>query len=253
MRQGRKLLKLLSTGGFRRGLRHGVAAAIEHRAVLKGVPMATLIDVGANVGQFSLLCRTDRPDLRIHAFEPLTRPANKYLELFKDDSQTVLHRCALGPESTATSMYVSGRDDSSSLLLITEEQTSFAAGTATVGTELVVVSRLDEILAENDIVRPALLKLDVQGYELQALLGCGRLLDRIDSVYVEVSFVTLYLGQALADEIVQFLFANGFSLTAVNNPVFDPGGRCMQADFLFRRRPSTEVNAPSQVRETQIA
>jgi FkbM family methyltransferase len=253
LRQGRKLLKLISSAGFRRGLRFGVAAAIEHRAVMQSIPMATLIDVGANVGQFSLLCRTERPTIWIHAFEPLSRPAEKYVRLFKDDARTVLHRCALGPEATATSMYVSGRDDSSSLLLITEEQTRFAPGTATIGTESIAVCRLDEILSEEDIIKPALLKLDVQGYELQALLGCGRLLDQIDFVYVEVSFVTLYLGQALADDVVQFLFSNGFSLAAVNNPVFDRGGRCMQADFLFRRVHGSTADVAPALQAVQVA
>jgi hypothetical protein len=67
--------------------------------------------------------------------------------------------------------------------------------------------------------------------------NCPRwsLLDVVDFVYVEVSFMPLYVGQALADDVVQFLFTHDFSLTAVNNPVFDDAGRCMQADFLLSR------------------
>ena len=125
------------------------------------------------------------------------------------------------------------------MLPITEEQVRFATGTAVVGHEKVSVKRLDEILKADDLAAPALLKLDVQGYELPALIGCGQLLDAMDFVYVEVSFITLYSGQALADEIVKFLFARSFSLSAVNNPVFDNAGRCMQADFLFRRHSLT--------------
>jgi Methyltransferase FkbM domain len=131
---------------------------------------------------------------------------------------------------------VSKDDDSSSLLPVSDEQVRFAAGAETVGTESVAVSRLDEILSAADIVRPALLKLDVQGYELLALQGCGQLLDVMDFIYAEVSFMTLYHGQALADEVVRLLFCKGFSLVAVNNPVFDRAGRCLQADFLFSSR-----------------
>jgi hypothetical protein len=133
-------------------------------------------------------------------------------------------------------MYVSKDDDSSSLLPVSDEQVRFAAGAETVGTESVAVYRLDEVLSAADIVRPALLKLDVQGYELLALQGCGRLLGLVDFIYAEVSFTTLYHRQALADEVVLFLLNNGFSLAAVNNPVFDSAGRCLQADFLFRCR-----------------
>lgn len=236
LRQFHKAMKLLPTRGFRRGLRHGVAAAVEHHTLLKGMALGTLVDVGANVGQFSLLARTLHSNVRIHAFEPLSRPAEKFAHLFGEDSRTTLYRCAIGPEAVVGSMYVSARDDSSSLLPITEEQVRFAAGTAMVGTEQVTVKRLDDILAVTDIVGPAMLKLDVQGFELSALQGCGRLLDVMDFVYVEVSFITLYSGQALADEIVQFLLARGFTLAGVNNPVFDRAGRCVQSDFLFSRR-----------------
>jgi FkbM family methyltransferase len=239
--QARKLMKLLPTRGFRRGLRQGVAASVEHHALLKGIPLATLVDVGANIGQFSLLARTLHPAVRIHAFEPLSRPAEKYHHLFGEDSQTTLYRCAIGPQSSVSQMYVSGRDDSSSLLPITDEQVRFAAGTAMVGTEQVTVKRLDDVLGVADIISPAMLKLDVQGFELSALQGCGRLLDAMDFVYVEVSFVTLYSGQALADEIVQFLFTRGFSLAGVNNPAFDDDGRCIQADLLFRQRTGTNL------------
>ena len=237
LRQLRKLMRLLPSGGFRRGLLHGVAASVEHLGLMRGIAPATLIDVGANVGQFSLLIRTLHPDVRIYAFEPLSRPAARFESLFHGDPRTTLRRCAIGPQTvTGMTMYVSEEDDSSSLLPVSDEQIRFAAGAKTVGTEAVTVARLDEILHPADIARPALLKLDVQGYELPALQGCGRLLDVVDFVYAEVSFMTLYHGQALADEVVRFLFANGFSFTAVNNPVFDAAGHCMQADFLFSHR-----------------
>ena len=221
-------MRLLPSRGFRRGLLHGVAASVEHLQLMRGIVPATLIDVGANRGQFSLLVRTLHPGARIYAFEPLSRPAAKFERLFHGDAQTTLHRCAIGPQTIdRMTMYVSKEDDASSLL----------PHAATVTTESVAVNRLDEILEASDIVRPALLKLDVQGYEILALKGCGRLLDVMDFVYAEVSFVTNYQGQALADEVLRFLFDNGFSLAAMDDPEFDSAGRCTQAGFLFSRRP----------------
>ena len=52
-------------------VRHGVAPAIEHEAVLGGLDFDFVADVGANRGQFSLVCRRVRPKARIVAFEPL--------------------------------------------------------------------------------------------------------------------------------------------------------------------------------------
>ncbi|MGH9448085.1 MAG: FkbM family methyltransferase [Terriglobia bacterium] len=47
-----------------------------------------------------------------------------------------------------------------------------------------------------------LFKLNVQGHELEALKACEDLLDRFAYVYVECSFMELYKGQALADEVI---------------------------------------------------
>ena len=127
--------------------------------------------------------------------------AHRFASLFAGDARTTLHRCAIGGGVRAQhdDGYVSHDDDSSSLLPVTDAQVHFAAGAKTVAAEQVEVRRLDEILNAADVVRPALLKLDVQGYELPALQGCGPLLDVMDFVYVEVSFMPLYAGQALVD------------------------------------------------------
>jgi hypothetical protein len=63
-----KLMRIMSSGGFRRGLLHNVAASTEHYTLIRGIRLNTLIDVGANTGQFSLLIRTLHPHTRIFAF-----------------------------------------------------------------------------------------------------------------------------------------------------------------------------------------
>ena len=99
----------------------------------------------------------------------------------------------------------------------------------------VEVHRLDDVLQRADIAAPALLKLDVQGYELQALRGCETLLDAFAWVYCECSFVELYEGQVLADEVIAWLRAHGFALLGAYNMAFDHAARAVQADFLFGR------------------
>jgi hypothetical protein len=100
---------------------------------------------------------------------------------------------------------------------------------------MVKVAPLDEFLTPEQIIEPALLKLDVQGYELEALKGCETLLDRFAYAYVECSFMELYAGQALADEVVGWLQKRGFQLCGVYNMSYDKGGRAVQGDFLFSR------------------
>jgi hypothetical protein len=61
-------------------------------------------------------------------------------------------------------MNISASDDSSSLLPITEQQNRFPPGTGAVDTETVRVAPLYRFLSEKEIIRPALFKVDVQGF-----------------------------------------------------------------------------------------
>src|ERR1700730_7725 len=78
----RKLLKALANPVYWRGLKYGVAPTIEHDAALAGLRVNTVIDVGANKGQFSLLTKRLFPTARICAFEPLPRPAQIFRRVF---------------------------------------------------------------------------------------------------------------------------------------------------------------------------
>jgi len=69
-------------------------------------------------------------------------------------------------------MHISQRDDSSSLLPITEAQNTLFPGTSEVSTQDVQVAPLNDFVAPQDLRPPALLKIDVQGYELAVLNGC---------------------------------------------------------------------------------
>jgi hypothetical protein len=99
----------------------------------------------------------------------------------------------------------------------------------------VETTNLEACIEEHLIRDPALLKLDVQGFELSALQGCGRLLERFRYVYVEASFIELYVGQALATEVIGFLFSRGFNLMCVANLSCGASRRPIQADFLFSK------------------
>ena len=97
LRQGVKLARLLPVPLYRAGLRVGVGAAIEHRAALAHLPIATAIDIGANKGQFSLFMARSFPAAQITAFEPLPGPADLFRRLFAGNPRITLHQAAIGP------------------------------------------------------------------------------------------------------------------------------------------------------------
>jgi FkbM family methyltransferase len=222
--QSAKLLQAL--------LLHRVVATTEHSAVIDQ-KFLTIIDVGANEGQFSLACRAINPRATIIAFEPLREAADVFERVFRSDARVTLHRLALGSNASTVQIHISARRDSSSLLGIAALQTAMFPGTDEVGVRDVSVKRLDEIINTDQIARPALLKIDVQGFELEVLSGATALLGSFDMIYCECSFVELYRMQPLAHTIISMLSHNGFILSGVFNTSYSQEGLAIQADLLF--------------------
>jgi FkbM family methyltransferase len=217
-----------------RGLAKGVAASTEHFTVLSSLgSIDTVIDIGANRGQFSLAARLTFPTATIFAFEPLPQPYERLRQVFASDTGTTGYNSAIGTAQSSAEIHISGRDDSSSLLPITDYQNHLFPGTGEVGMATIQVDRLDTLLSHQEISGRTLLKIDVQGYELQALMGSEGLLHDISFIYVECSFVELYETQSLAHEIIDWLHDRSFVLIGVYNVSYDKDHRAVQADFLF--------------------
>ena len=100
----------------------GVAAAVEHERVLNKLSCSTVVDIGANRGQFALVCRRCFPASKIYSFEPLAAASKYFKNIFDDDEHTVIYECAIGDEEGDFPIHVSNREDSSSLLPIGAEQ-----------------------------------------------------------------------------------------------------------------------------------
>ena len=105
-------------------------------------------------------------------------------------------------------------------------------------TEIVEVRPLSAFIDRSQVESPALLKLDVQGFELEALRGCESLLSCFDYIYVECSFFELYENQPLAEVISSYLLNKGFIFLDSFNTVYESNSRPVQADFLFARQKS---------------
>lgn len=229
-----KLRIILNQSVLRRAFfRHLVMAGVEHKAVLNR-SLSTVVDIGANRGQFALAARCFS-GAKVVSFEPLPSVAEIFQKVFSGDPAVKLHVAAIGEKAEKKLIHLSARDDSSSLLEIGDTQSKFFPGTHEVGTLEVVVGALENFLSKEEIVRPAMLKLDVQGFELQALAGCKSLISNFDFVYCECSFVELYKNQKLAGEVVAYLGSLDFILSGVYNPSYDRDGNCIQADLLFEK------------------
>ncbi len=232
----KKLISLLNSKIYRNGLLHGVAASTEHESILKNYSFETIVDVGANKGQFALLARKCYPNANIFSFEPLSKPHKRLKKLFANDNKIKIFNFAIGPENRSQIIHVSKSDDSSSLLEITELQNKIFPGTDELNKEEIKVTVLNDLIFESEIKNPALLKLDVQGFEYEALQGCYELINLFDAIYCECSFLELYKDQKLADQIIAYLNKIGFKLDGFYNSTYDINGYSIQSDLFFKKK-----------------
>jgi FkbM family methyltransferase len=250
LKKASKLLETVSNPIYWNGLRHGIAPTLEHKLALKGLNVRTVLDVGANKGQFSLLARCLYPAATIYAFEPLQRPAERFRALFADQANVHLFQVGIGEALGDIKMFVANDHHASSSILKAHKQSRF--GSRETGEERVRVGRLNDFLPLDRICPPCLLKIDVQGYELQVINGCREALPLVDYLYVECCYVELYACQALAHEILRQLGEFGFALRGTFNQHHDPKEGPVIADFLFQSLRSMAAGRSGLVEATTL-
>jgi hypothetical protein len=121
------------------------------------------------------------------------------------------------------------------MLPIAQNHVDIYPNTQEVGTCEVTIKPLTEILESDDFLDNALLKIDVQGYELEVLKGCEALLELFDYLYIECSFIELYKGQPFAHDVITYLAPRRFNLRSIYNIDYSKNGLAVQADFYFQR------------------
>ena len=229
-----KAARLIRVRRYRRAARRGVAAAIEHQIVPLPTEIRTVIDVGSHRGQFAVLALERFPYARILCFEPLPGPRKTLLSVLENDRDRVkVLPYAAGVEGRSEMMHVSRADDSSSLLPIGHRYVTAFPGTEAKDMAPIEAVRLDEVV--ESVEQPCLMKVDVQGYELEVLQGAEGLLPKVGYLLIECSFTELYVGQALAAQVVAHLDQCNYQLSGVYGLKRDRAGRCLHADFLFER------------------
>ncbi len=179
---------------------------------LKRLDVKTVLDVGANIGQFYFELKSAGFSGEVISFEPLP-DAHQTLTLIskKWPNWKIYDRVALGNTETMTTMNVAKNSASSSIRCQTDLMKQNAGYAEEVEQVEIKVTTLDNILASMTLGSFAL-KIDTQGYELEVLKGASRLLEEVKLVSVELSLAELYEGQASYYCIDEYLRSLGFKL-----------------------------------------
>lgn len=218
------------------GLGLGYLDSLELLELIKkdGFKPKVIYDVGANIGTWTLLAKSFFPDAAVHAFEPLPEHLIKLSATTEKLAQIAIHPFCLGNENKNTVINVSSFSDSSSILEATPLEFE-QYGIKKTGEETVEVKRVEDLVEQHVLPVPDLIKLDVQGFELEVLKGAGKYINEVSYLIVEVSFKKYYHDQPLFLDIANYLSDFNFSIYAFGHST--PAGQQLgQIDVLFKKQ-----------------
>jgi len=202
-------------------------------AALVGRERPLVVDGGANRGGTVAKLRARFPDASIHAFEPIPSLAEHLRGRFAGDRGVSVHSEALAARDGEIELAIRSSNATSSAL----EPSALArryqgAGVATLERIRVKARRLDTAIPAEDGAIDVL-KLDVQGFELEALRGLGDRMADVRVVLAQVQLAALDDGDARFADVDAFLRGRGFRLFHLYDLWSQPDGQVTSGDALF--------------------
>lgn len=225
----RRLSKLNGTVAHGLTLTHITSMEFIEMAVKRDV-INTIYDLGANEGTWTRLAKAVIPKAKIHAFEPIPDYQQSYLSATRSLPDTTLHKVGVGSENKKAKFNFSGH--SSSFLDVSENLLSMFPNEKKTGEFTVDMVRLDDYAIQHQLPLPDLMKLDVEGFELEVLKNATHCMKHCRYIILEVSFLERHIGQPLFHEVVQFMGEQNYGVLAfpykmhLAQPI-------VQADVLF--------------------
>lgn len=212
-------------------------AAMRNR-ILADRGVGLVLDLGASVGEYASLLRAAGYGGDIHSFEPQTGAYSVLVSRSRHDDRWFAHNAAVGSAPGAGTMYISANSVSSSLAAITDAHIDGDPRSSAIDTQNTEVTTLDTFATVLKASTPTFLKLDVQGFEQQALDGGKEMIAAsVEAIEIELSLVELYEGQALLPEIWTLLTDLGFACVGLNSAFAHiRTGEVLQVDAMFVRK-----------------
>jgi len=193
-----------------------------------------ILDIGGGIGASLKLFTENFPDRKIMVFEPVTENFKAIKERFPSFTNIEFIKHAVGNENIEKQINIAGRPTSSSLLPLSADPVSDVFNESNLGKtgiETITMVKLDDFLAKNQD-EIGIMKIDVQGYELDVLKGAETTLKRTDIVVLEANNHEGYIGSAKYYDIDRYLRERNFTLYDILPSIVD-NGKLKEWDMIY--------------------
>ena len=197
----------------------------------------TLLDIGANSGQYATQMREHGYKGNIVSFEPLKDTFEELKATSIKDNNWLVNNYALGDENVTSLINVSGNSVSSSILNMLPSHLNSAPESKYVDKEKIQIKKLDSIFDSFcGVGNKVMMKIDVQGFEKNVLDGADESLNNIEIIQLEMSVVPLYENEMTFIDMINYLDDKGFKLFSLENGFHDSHtGKLLQVDGIFEK------------------
>lgn len=182
-----------------------------------------VMDAGAFEGKWTRTCLEVFPQAAITCIEPQSALQEKLQNLQAKHPNVGVIQTLLGGHDTEGVLFKE-MGSGSSLYLDSEGGVSIPMAT------------IDHLVESGRCKPPELLKLDVQGYEIEVLEGYTRYFDACQVIQCEIGLLPLVPDAPLLRETVDYLHRRGFVMFDIEELIRGPSdGTVWQIDALFCR------------------
>ena len=199
----------------------------------------TILDIGAHRGESIDFFKEIFPNSSIYSFEPDPDNFKELKRKHKDTNNVSLFNSAISDRDCTLEYYKQSLSHLGGCLEIDNHSLDSIGYAKTADNNMIQVAgrRLDSILKETAVDRIDLLKIDVQGYELNVLKGGPETLSRTQAIIVEIGFFDFYKNSSTLADVVQELNQIGFAPWDISKVSKNPKTLGTDwADFAFKKQ-----------------
>jgi FkbM family methyltransferase len=200
------------------------AMAHLRRMRVRGLNPRVVLDVGAAHGDWTKSCQRIFPDAHFIMLEPLPDYEVELSALVRRGGIEYIPAAAGRAEDTLP-LLVPDKPGGSSFLAASREHDRYFRRSVTV--PVLPLSSLDIPSGQT------VLKLDVQGYELEVIAGAAPILDQVEVIIAECSLYPFQQGIPLIHEVVERVVELGYLIYDAADEMRWPSGTLAQLDLLF--------------------
>lgn len=166
---------------------------------ISGLDFKVILDVGANIGEWSLIARKVWPYSKIYSFEILPKHWDIFNKSVTNDSNIILNNFGLSNFEGNVDVYYNDRDESDvsatiyPQFLIDFEKNYYNSKV------ICAVKKGTDFLNDNNLMIVDLMKIDVEGHEMKVIEGFGDSIRNVRLIQFEYGVYNITSRDLLCD------------------------------------------------------